>query len=406
MTRFNIYLLAILTSIILMPLTAHAGDDITRRLTTTATDIIQRSDSDSISMRLSTLTTDSTAEAERLDSIRRHDRNWWRLAWKGELDMHDTTVYYPRFIKFCVDVYNWGDKTFNSYDTTYVVGTGRKWKTRIAFDAWTDSYHMNLNRKMPITLISTPYTSAGVFLHYMAVSINYTLDLSNLFFNKPVNHSKFEFGFNTARFNVDLAINSNTGGSNIRTFGDYRKSHLFNQYFSGVNLHSFTADLYYYFNNRRYANGAAYYYSKFQRKSAGSFILGFSYAYEDIGLDFTQLPDYLIPYMKVEMRDYKFNYHNYCLLFGYGFNWVITPRLLYNITIMPSVGVMHCTEDSYEGSSKMLSLNAKGRMSLTYNHNDFFLCLIGKADGHLYKTGHLAVFNAIENASLSLGIRF
>lgn len=334
------------------------------------------------------------------------DRNWWHLLRKGELDLRDSTVEYPRFVKFCRDVYLWGDKTFNTYDTTYVVGTGKNWKARIAFDGWSDSYHLNLDRRMPMTLFSTPYTSAGIYLHFMAVSVNQTIDLSNLCFNKPVNHHKFEFGFNCARFNLDLAFNSNTGGSYIRTFGDYRKGRIFKQYFSGVNLHSFNADLYYYFNNFKYANGAAYYFSKIQKISAGSFILGITYGYEDIGLDFTKLPEYLKPYMKVEPASYKFNYHNYCLLFGYGFNWVLGKHFLYNITVMPSIGVLHCTEESVDGSAKLLSLNAKGRMSMTYNKDDFFLCLIGKADGHWYKTGRLSIFNAIENLSLSVGVRF
>lgn len=334
------------------------------------------------------------------------DRNWWHLLRKGELNLRDTTVEYPRFVKFCRDVYLWGDKTFNTYDTTYVVGTGTNWKARVAFDGWSDSYHMNLDRKMPITLFSTPYMSAGIFLHFMAVSVNQTIDLSNLCFNKPVNHHKFEFGFNCARFNLDLAFNSNTGGSDIRSFGDYKKGHFFKQYFSGVNLHSFNANLYYYFNNYKYANGAAYYFSKIQKISAGSFILGFTYGYEDIELDFTKLPEFLIPYMKVDPRDYKFNYYNYCLLFGYGFNWVLGKHFLYNVTAMPSIGVLHCTEESEDKSAKLLSLNANWRMSLTYNKDNFFTCFIVKVDGHWYKTSRLSVFNAIENASLSVGVRF
>ncbi|MDE6810958.1 MAG: DUF4421 domain-containing protein [Muribaculaceae bacterium] len=334
------------------------------------------------------------------------DRNWWHLLRKGELDMRDSTVEYPRFIRFCRDVYLWGDKTFNSYDTTYVVGTGKNWKARIGFDGWSDSYHINLNRTMPLTMFSTPYTSAAIYLHFMAVSINQTIDLTNLCFNKPVNHKKFEFGFNCARFSLDLAFNSNTGGSYIRTFGEYNQGRIFRQYFSGVNLNSFTADLYYYFNNRKYANGAAYNYSKFQKKSAGSFILGFTYSYEDISLDFTKLPEFLLPYMKVEPNSYKFNYFNYCVLLGYGYNWVLNRHLLLNATVMPSVGIIHCTEDSSEGSAKLLSMNIKGRISFTYNLNDFFISFIAKGDGHWYNSKRLSVFNAIENASLSVGVRF
>lgn len=340
------------------------------------------------------------------DGSKDNNRNWWHLLWKGNLNMQDTTVEYPKFVKFCVDVYNWGDKTFNSYDTTYVVGTGRRWKTRIMFDGWTDSYNMNIDRKMPITLISEPYTSAAIYLQYMAISINYGVDLNNLNFNKPVNHRKFDFGFNCARFNLDIALNTNVGGSYIRTFGDYNRGHLIKEFMPGLKLTSFTTDLYYYFNNFRYANGAAYYFSRIQKKSAGSFILGFTFSYEDISMDFTTLPDNLKPYMTVSEREYVFNYYNYCLLFGYGYNWVINNHLLYNISVMPSVGLLHATEQSSQGSSKLFSLNAKGRMSLTYNKGDFFTCLIAKADGKWYNSKPLSVFSAIENISLSVGVRF
>lgn len=340
------------------------------------------------------------------DSLPDPDRNWIHLLKKGELNLQDTTVQYPRFIKFCVDVYNWGDRFFNSYDTTYVVGTGRRWKTRVAFDGWTDSYNLNIDRKMPVTLISDPYINASVNLQYMAVGISYGVDLNNLFFTKPVKHQKFEFSFNCARFNLDLSFNRNAGGSYIRTLGSYRRGRLFKSYFPGLDMTSFTADLYYYFNNFRYANGAAYHFSKIQKKSAGSFILGFSYAYEDISLDFNKLPDYLKPYLTTDVLDLRFHYHSYCLLLGYGYNWVLNRHLLYNISVMPSIGVIHCYEDSTDGGGNMLSLNMKGRMSLTYNKGDFFASLILKADGKWYKTGRLSSLNAIENFSLSVGVRF
>lgn len=335
-----------------------------------------------------------------------NNRNWWHLLWKGRLSLNDTTVQYPRFIKFCVDLYNWGDRTFNSYDTTYVVGTGRRWKTRICLDAWTDSYNMNLGGNMPMTLISSPYSTAAIYLQYMAVGINYGVDLNNLMFNKPVNHKKMEFGFNCARFNLDLSFNQHIGGSYIRTFGNYNRGHLMREYLPGLQMTTFNADLYYYFNNRKYANGAAYYFSKFQKKSAGSAILGISYAYEDLHLDLAELPDNLKPYMVIEEKNFRFHYHAYNILFGYGFNWVISQRLLFNVSVMPSLGWMHCYEDSSAGTADLLSMNFKGRMSLTYNKGDFFTCLIARIDGHYYNSRRLSVFSAIENASLSVGVRF
>ena len=345
-------------------------------------------------------------EQEAKAMLRDPDRNWFHLLKKGELNMQDTTVQYPKFLKFCVAVYNWGDHTFNSYDTTYVVGTGRRWKTRVAFDGWTDSYNINLDHKLPITLISDPYLNASVNLQYMAVGISYGIDLNNLYFSKPVKHQKFEFNFNCARFNLDLAFNRNAGGTYVRTFGDFPRKQFYKSYFPGLDMTSFTGDIYYFFNNYKYANGAAYNFSKIQKKSAGSFMIGLSYAYEDISFDFNSLPEELVPYYTFDEKLLRFHYNSYCLLFGYGYNWVLNKYLLYNISVMPSTGVIRCYEDSSDSKDSMFSLNVKGRMSLTYNLRDFFTCLIFKADGRWYKTGRLSAFNAIENFSLSVGVRF
>lgn len=77
---------------------------------------------------------------------------WWDLAKKGNLNLQDTSVVYPKFIKFCVDMYNWGDRFFNSYDPEYVVGTGKRWKVRILNDNWVDSYSMTLPGKLKTTI--------------------------------------------------------------------------------------------------------------------------------------------------------------------------------------------------------------------------------------------------------------
>ena len=43
----------------------------------------------------------------------------------------DSIAEWGRFPRFCVDVYHWGDKFFNSYDSTYVVGTGYKFNVKL-----------------------------------------------------------------------------------------------------------------------------------------------------------------------------------------------------------------------------------------------------------------------------------
>lgn len=359
-----------------------------------------------------------TTNIEKIRSWHQHDnykaendsnRDWWHLAKKGYFNPKDTTVKYSRFMKLFCKVYNWGDRVFNSYDTTYVVGFGKNWKARLAFDAWTDSYNMNFDGKMPMTFISKPYSSIGAYLHFMAVSVSYQLDINKVFFNQPINHKKFDFGFNCARFNAELSFAHNNGGTYIRHFGDYRDSKgnkIISMYFPGLKNNTLNFQIYYFFNNRKYANGAAYSFSKYQKKSAGSFLLGFNYIYQDIRFDFSRLPEPLLPYLTWDNTKYTFHYNDYCLMFGYTYNWVLNKHFLYNISAMPTIGVTSCYEDNEGGKGTLLSLNAAGKMSLTYNDKDFFMCLILKASGQLYHTNKLTVFSSIENLQFSVGFRF
>ena len=53
---------------------------------------------------------------------------WWRAMKHGKVDLTGKTIHYPKFLRFAWKVYKWGDKAFNSYDSAYVVGTGKNWK--------------------------------------------------------------------------------------------------------------------------------------------------------------------------------------------------------------------------------------------------------------------------------------
>lgn len=339
--------------------------------------------------------------------VKTPEQRWWlNLLKQGKLSITDTTVIYPRFIKFCVDVYNWGDHLFNSYDPEYVVGTGKRWKARIVSDNWVDSYAMTLPRGLHTWMLSDLYSNIGAYLQYMAVSYGYTYDISNMFGGSSTDHKKMEFGFNCARFNAEIYYQENTGGTNLRRFGKYQNGHIIKERFPGLELKNFGVEAYYFFNNKRYSQGAAYNFSKIQKKSQGSFLAGFAYTNLRLSFDFTQLPEAMLPYLTVPATYYLFHYNSYAFLFGYGFNWVITPKLLFNITAMPSLGASHCFEDSLEGEKWMFSMNIGARMSFTYNFGNYFFGLIGKMNGHWYRSGTYSIFSSVENFSANIGIRF
>lgn len=332
---------------------------------------------------------------------------WWNLVKQGKLNMKDTTVIYPKFIKFCVDVYNWADVTFNSYDPEYVEGTGKRWKFRLVSDNWVDSYSLTLPGNLHTWMMSNLYSNIGAYLQYMAVSVGSSYDIGKLFHHKEPSHKKYEFGFNCARFNAELYYHENKGGTNLRRFGQYKDGKIFKEIFPGLSLYNLGFDAYYFFNNKRYSQGAAYNFSKFQKKNQGSFLVGFSFTNLKLTIDFDKLPENLKPFLTIPNdTNYIFHYNSYAVIFGYGYNWVISPNLLFNITASPSIGASHCYKDSLEGEKWMMSVNIAGRTSLTYNLGNYFFSIIGKMNGHWYKSRVHSMFSSIENFSANVGLRF
>ena len=334
------------------------------------------------------------------------DRNWWHLLKRGQLSLQDPSVEYPPFMDFCIKVYNWADKFFNNYDSDYVVSTGHRWKARLVSDNWVDSYAFNFKDKMSMRMLGNMYSNAGAYLHYMALSVGYSVDLNTIFGGKSTDHSRFETGFNCARFNADLYYTVNHGGTYIRKLSGYKRGHLFKSFFPGVDLRTFGINLYYFLNHKRYSQGAAYNFSKIQKKSAGSFIVGFTYSNQDISMDFTTLAPDIRPHFDLNTYFLKFHYFNYCVLFGYGYNWVFHPRFLFNFSFMPSIGVNHCYEDASDGSDNLISLNVLSRLSLTYNYKILFASFQAKLTGNFYSSKGMSLFNSVEFFSANVGIRF
>jgi hypothetical protein len=375
------------------------------------------SDSQSATTTAATLTATPIDDETILDDVdaaisdepiaKSENENFWlkRLR-KGTLNLKDTTVVYPRFIKFCVDVYNWADTTFNGVDKSYIESTGKRWKWNLKSDNWLDSYAMDFIHEMPIWLYSDPYCNFGVNLSYMAVSVGYSLDMTNIIGNRPAMHKKFDFNFSCARFWIDAYYGENKDGTYIRRFGDYNDRHNIKEEFPGLNYRFYGLDGYFFFNNRRYSQGAAYNFSKIQRRSAGSFILGLSYSNYDINVDFASLPEDMLKYFYSDQLQYKFHYNDYCLLIGYGYNWVFARNFLFNITALPAAGFKYYFKDCVEGPAYTWSVGVRGKIGITYNIGDAFMGLTGKIDGHWFRGSKYNFFNSIENLAFTVGARF
>ncbi|MCM1006247.1 MAG: DUF4421 domain-containing protein [Prevotella sp.] len=341
---------------------------------------------------------------------REQNPDWWINRIKsGTFNIGDSNIIYPKFAKFCVLVYNWADRFFNTYDPDYVEGTGKKWKITAKFSNWTDSYAMDVH-KIPIRMLSNVYSNVGPYLSFMAVSVGYEANLNRLISHLPARQKRWEWNFSTSLFWVNAYYNTNKDGTIIRRFGDFKdaKGHSWiGQHFSDLQLRNYGIDIYYFFNHKRYSQGAAYNFSKYQKRSQGSLLIGLSLSHQYIDMNFSKLPAAMLVVLpKGTPLEYKFSYNDYSVMLGYGYNFVPGKHWLINLTALPNVGIKHCMDESTAGRRDLFSFNVKGNTSAVYNLGSFFLGIFGGIDMHWYDTSRLSFINAVASFGAQTGYRF
>lgn len=343
-----------------------------------------------------------------IDSTEFASMPWYKQLYENGFRIHDPAINYPRFMRFCLKVYDWGDRTFNSYNPDYVVGTGKNWKAIINSYNWMESYMLifSMHSSDRLHIRSEIFNDLGLHLSFMALSIGYTAKVNNW----AGNHSKrsnFNFNFTTSRFSANIDLLSTDGATRITHFGDYNDGHSFTYHFNDIEHKSVSGEFYYFLNHLKYSQAAAYCYSKYQLKSSGSAIVGFAFNNQHIRMDFSYLPDEMKQHLPSLDNNYNFRYTDYAILGGYGYNWVLKPRRwLINLTTLPSVGFRHSYEGSSEGRKNMLAANFRARLAFVYNHKALFASLNGRLDANLFFNNRYTFFNATESISIVVGTRF
>ena len=334
------------------------------------------------------------------------DSTYWKRALKhAKLNINDTTVIYPKFLKFCVNVYRWGDHAFNCYDSTYVVSSGKKWKLMIKNNNFLDLYAGHLvDKQIPFQVHSDLTSSFGAQICYMAVSVGYMFNVGDLLHGKRIKNKKFDFSFTCSRIALDFYYHTDDNPMDLDRLGDFKTKTFYRYEFDGVFRKNYGLYLYYFFNNKRYAQAAAYCYSKIQKKSQGSFILGFNYSHHDITMDFSRLPDSISK--KLTDESVAFKYRDYSLLFGYGYNWVLGKHWLFNVTLTPSIGYRRAFDYNDDGEGDFCSLNYRAKLALVNNRRRFFYGLHFTTDGSWYVSKRNSFYCANHDINVTAGFRF
>ncbi|MCM1111470.1 MAG: DUF4421 domain-containing protein [Clostridium sp.] len=342
-----------------------------------------------------------------LQMPRARSGNWVRQLFEYNFRLNDPRINYPRFARFCLNVYNWGDRTFNSYDPDYVVSSGKNWKATVHSENWMQNFLLQFSGNRMVRIDTNPYFDLGATVSFMAVSLSYTVNGKTLFQHTEENRQRYNFNFTCALFAANIHYSSIEGGGKIRRFGVYQPVRHHPYPFNDISTRSFNGEIYYFFNHRRYSQAAAYCYSKYQLRSAGSWLAGIQYTRQNIGMDFSSLPEKMLEALPTDNLTFRFRYKSYNLSGGYAYNWAIVPRKwLINVGLMPAVGYRHTYDNVYDDSLELFSLNFRGMLAAVYNYKFLFAALTGNFYGHTYFKRNYTFFNSVASANLTVGVRF
>lgn len=344
------------------------------------------------------------------DSLPQLEGNWVQQLCAAKFNVNDPRIRYPKFPNFIRKIYNWGDLVFNSYDPNYVIGTGKNWKASLKSYDWMQSYVYDfaMLKDNRVALRTGVYSDLGLSVNFMGISLGYTWNVNKWFRGENDKRDSFDFSFTTALFSAELRTSSNSthgrlsrDGVESAEFERWRKIHTI-----PVSQKSLNFNAYYFFNHRQYSQAAAYSFSKYQLRSAGSWLLGIDYNRQSIDINFSVMPADLLAEIPGLPLSAHYNYIDYNLICGYAYNFVLPKHWLINLTVLPSVGYKRMPYQQHQTTLETISLGSIGKTSFTYSHDTFFASVQLNVDGNFVLTSKYAFFNSTEALTAVVGVRF
>ncbi|MBR6282915.1 MAG: DUF4421 domain-containing protein [Muribaculaceae bacterium] len=340
------------------------------------------------------------------DTVR--DSGYWKRALRhGKFDINDTTVIYPRFLDFCLRSYRWYDRNFNQFDTAYVASNGSRWKFHLKYNGLVAAYHVYEDEsEQSMFLNSDLASSIGFRVQFLCFGFEYVPDIDNLVRGRVLDHRKTRFSFTNSRISLDAYYIKSHGITHIHRFANYNNRRYFSLPFDGMSRSVLGIDAFYFFNYKRYAHSAAYNYSKIQRRSAGSFLLGMQYSKQEMTFDMAKLPAELREHLS-DSAGFKLNYtmKDYAINVGYAYNWVPKRNWLINVMASPSVGFKRAEGTNLEDRKNHLGINFRGRLGVAHYNGKFYYGVNGSFNTYLFFTRAYILDTTILDFNIVVGFQ-
>ncbi|MEG1579660.1 MAG: DUF4421 domain-containing protein [Bacteroidaceae bacterium] len=314
-------------------------------------------------------------------------------------------------------------KSFDDYDTTYITPNYYNYaammQSTIGFDYYKLEGTNEKEQTQSISLNSSPTIKIGPYFGWRWIFLGYTFDVGRTYTSRK--KSEFNLSLYSSMLGCDVVYKTNEGNFNISNLTGFDKKatqQVKGQQFDGLNTYLTSLNVYYIFNHKHFSYPAAFSQSTVQRKSCGSWKLGFNYAHQKISFDYTKLPlslsgtDGTENWLNNELKFKKINYYDYSINFGYAYNWVFSRNSLLSISLSPAIGYKYTNaekpnvQDAINYNINNLNFDLIARIGLVWNNTKYFGGISFILHSYSYKKDRFSVNNTFGYLSMYAGLNF
>ena len=305
------------------------------------------------------------------------------------------------------------EKFFMGCDTNYVTPQKYQMTAQLELSFWHDYYFMRSSvTGNSMTIQSDPSVILGGYVYYSILGYGVVWNLNDLgILAGKTNGTSMRQSvvIHTAKFFAEYYKFNSGKGAEIENVSEFDLTGR-DRTFRGLDSNCDGFSAVYMFNNKRFSWPAAFGANAVQRKSCGSWSIGFQYNHQRINMDKDALPDYLRNDIDSTLLFNNVDYHDYSVSIGYNYNCVLGRNVLLAASVMPNIGYRrsNITEAQEEKHSILnnLATDLNLRLSLFWNNTKVFSGLIFELHTYDYRKDKFGLTNTYGTLKYMLGFNF
>jgi len=301
---------------------------------------------------------------------------------------------------------------FMGCDTAYVTPQLYQFTAQAELSYWHDYYHLRSSQTgNTMNIESVPSMVLGGYLFWGFLGYGVSWNLGDI--GKPGGQTngtsmRQALCLHTAKLFAEVFTYSSGKSARITHLSGFDFHGLDNS-FNGLNSKLFGLQAFYIFNNRHFSWPAAFGMNAMQRRSCGSWNLGFQYNHQTVTFNDQELPAYLQARTDTTLLFNRVDYNDYSVSIGYSFNWAARRHLLIAISLQPSVGYRRSNieeADSRHNVLNNISTDLTTRASISWNNTRWFIGLILELHTYSYRKEKFGLTNTYGTLKLVSGLNF